>query len=582
MAKKSKKKKIKKNVKEDSEESKKLIKKDKKLVKSLQDVFEDFLLSVCRVEFTKKPGKKEDLEVPETEQEVIAVVNDLVSDKAKKLLKNYKGKKARILPLSGLWQSCYDRKYELLRALVTSEVLFDKGLIKGLAAAEQLKMLSLNKLKRYIVSVILFGSVARGTMHEKSDVDIAFVIDDTDVKKMSRKEVLARLRTMIYGFAAQVGFEFNIQVYLLTDFWKGIRDVHPVFFSMLRDGVPLFDMGMFTPWRLLLKMGKLKPSPEAVKQFHSSGRMLLDDIKKKIKELVVERVFLSMFNPAQAAMMMVGIAPTHHGETPELFKKTFVDEEKMVDKKYYKYLKKIYDIHKGVEYGNIEEVTPEMLAEQMEHAEDFLKMTEDLFDKIRKDQIKEKIDKIEASCMTTIVETLESLDVKKVSKKNALEKFKEKLVDTGLISGDKYYFVSKKLERLKRDYERGLLTTEEIAKAEREVKNVISSLESLTKINKLRETDRAKIHFRHDDKNGEVWVLGDVVFIIKDLKHPERTIHKAKLENDGSFESTIMSSLDDLTKTREKMAGQVAAEVKNKTLESISDFIGEEVEFVFM
>ncbi|MDD4354252.1 MAG: nucleotidyltransferase domain-containing protein, partial [Candidatus Nanoarchaeia archaeon] len=396
--------------------------KEDPLVSELKSIFNENLVSVSKVEFVKEQDdeqKGKDLALPKTEEQIIAVINDLVDEKVSKIMENYKGTKAKILPLSGLWQSCYDQKFELMSAITnpqSSKTLYDKGFIKSLTAAQVLKSMALEKLKRYILSIILVGSTSRGTMHEHSDVDISFVIDDTDVKKMSRHEVLARLRGMILEMAAKTGFEFNIQVYLLTDFWQALRDTQPVIFSMVRDGVPLYDTGMFMPWRTLLKTGKMKPSPESVDQFFKTGRLLIEDVNNSIKEIVIERLFLSMFNPAQAATMLVGIPPTHHGDTPKVFKKYFVDEYKLIEPKYVEYLTEILELRKGVEYGKIKDISPEKFLEQMKHAKDFQDRMDKLFKDVREDMIKKSLDESEKKCMQAIINTLKAMNVKATEK----------------------------------------------------------------------------------------------------------------------------------------------------------------------
>ena len=59
----------------------------------------------------------------------------------------------------------------------------------------------------------------------------------------------------------------HVQTYLLTEFWDAVKDAHPVMFTFIRDGIPIYDRGTFMPWKALLKMGKLKPTPEAIDMF---------------------------------------------------------------------------------------------------------------------------------------------------------------------------------------------------------------------------------------------------------------------------------------------------------------------------
>ncbi len=543
--------------------------KEEPIVSELKKIFNESLLSVSRVEFVKEEeDDKKEISIPKTEEQTIAVINDLVDEKIAKLMDNYKSQKVKILPLSGLWQSCYDQKYELMEAITnpkSTKILFDKGFVKGLIAAQVLKMMSLEKLKRYILSIILVGSVSRGTMHEKSDVDLAFVIDDTDVKKMSRHEVLARLRGMILDLAAKTGFEFNIQVYLLTDFWQSLRDTHPVIFSMVRDGVPLYDTGMFMPWRTLLKTGKMKPSPEAVEQFYKTGRMLIDDVNNSIKELVVERLFLSMFNPAQAATMLVGIPPTHHGDTPKVFKKYLIDEYKMIEPKYVDYLNEILELRKGVEYGKIKEISAEKFSEQMAHAKEFQDRMDKLFKDIRTELVKKSLEESEKKSMQAIIEALKAMNVK-ASEKDAIELFRTKMYDSGLVTQKDYYFITKKIKNSFIDFKKDLLTTEEASMIEKEALDFINRMNSLKEMLELKASERSRVHFRANNVNGEMWIFENVIYIVSDLK--KMTIYKAKLEEDGSFEKPVISNAGELSEARKSKVDEITS-ISSKTLESL-------------
>ena len=66
---------------------------------------------------------------------------------------------------------------------------------------------------------------------------------------------------------AGVKNKLSPNIYLLTEFWEGVKDANPIFYTFLRDGVPLYDRGGFLPWKLLLRMGKIKPTPESIDMF---------------------------------------------------------------------------------------------------------------------------------------------------------------------------------------------------------------------------------------------------------------------------------------------------------------------------
>src|SRR3989344_5475505 len=175
--------------------------------------------------------------------------------------------------LSELWQSCYDAKYDLLQLIAMGAPIYDLGMLAAIKIAEIHKTMVLKKFEKYIVSYVLAGSLVQGKATKTSDIDVFVVIDDTDVKRMTRVELKDKLRAIIIGMGLEAGEmtgiknKINIQVYILTDFWDSLKEANPVIFTFLRDGIPLYDRGIFMPWKQLLKMGKIKPSQEAIDIF---------------------------------------------------------------------------------------------------------------------------------------------------------------------------------------------------------------------------------------------------------------------------------------------------------------------------
>src|SRR3989344_9699538 len=172
--------------------------------------------------------------------------------------------------LDEIWDMCYKGKYDILNLIVMGVPLFDSGWLGALKAAEIHKRMVLQKFEKYVVTYVIAGSLMKGRATKESDIDTFVVIDDTDVTRMTGAELISKLRAIILGmasesgFAAGVGNKMNVQIYVLTDMWNNIKTANPVIFTLLRDGIPLYDRGMFAPWKLLLKQGKITPTPEAV------------------------------------------------------------------------------------------------------------------------------------------------------------------------------------------------------------------------------------------------------------------------------------------------------------------------------
>ena len=220
----------------------------------------------------------------ELKDKLTAIINEIAKEVDKELI-------PQVVILSELWQNCYDGKYEMLQVMALSAPIFDRGMLAAIKIAEIHKTMILKKFEKYIVSYVLAGSLVQGRATPTSDIDVWIVIDDTDVKKMTRAELKDKLRAIIIGIGIEAGEitgiknKLNIQVYILTDFWDSLREANPIIFTLLRDGVPFYDRGIFMAWKQLLKMGKIKPSAEAIDMFMGSGEQKLKRVELKLKNI---------------------------------------------------------------------------------------------------------------------------------------------------------------------------------------------------------------------------------------------------------------------------------------------------------
>jgi len=300
-----------------------------------------------------------------------------------------------------LWEICMDSKYNIIEAIGMAFPLYDKGILGALRVSQIHKSLVLRKFEKYIYSYVIAGSMLRGEAVKTSDVDIAIIIDDTDVKRMPRLELKEKLRNIIYSYIMQatdlagVKNILNVQVWLLTEFWDGIKDANPVFYTFLRDGVPLYDRGGFLPWKLLLKMGKIKPSPEAIDMFMSVGDKTKDIAKRKLMDIVLGDIFYGISMPTQGLLMLYGVPPTTVQETVREFKKIFVDKEKLIEKKYADILEEIMiKYYKGYEHEKIKEVSGKEVDRLLKDSEDYLKRLKELRQEIEKRMVKKTFSEI--------------------------------------------------------------------------------------------------------------------------------------------------------------------------------------------
>jgi len=278
-----------------------------------------------------------------TRQELIVRLTDISTKVGKEIDPNFK---PQVMLISELKEACYDAKHDIVFMIATSAVFFDRGLMSALKVSELHKSMVVRKFEKYVMSYIAVGSLFRGDA-APNDIDVAIIIDDTDVKKMSRLELRDKLRAIIINMGYEAGqitgvkADFHIQTYILTDFWENVKDANPVIFTMLRDGVPLYDRGVFMPWKLLLQMGRIKPSPEAIDMNMEVGDRLLARTKQKLLSVVGDDLFYAVMNPTQAALMLYGIPPPTPKEAVKLMEEIYVKKEKLLEKKYIDILENI-------------------------------------------------------------------------------------------------------------------------------------------------------------------------------------------------------------------------------------------------
>jgi len=313
----------------------------------------------------------------------LAILNEIKKEKLKIWL--------NIFLETDLWEICLDSKYQIIEAIGMAYPLFDKGILGALRVAQIHKSLVLKKFEKYVYSYVIGGSLVRGEIVKTSDVDVYIIIDDTDVKRMPRLELKDKLRNIINSYVMQAGElagvknKLSPQVYLLTEFWEGVKDANPIFYTFLRDGVPFYDRGGFLPWKLLLRMGKIKPSPESIDMFMSMGDKTQEVAKRRLMDIVMGDIYWGVITPSQALLMLYGLPPTNPRETVSEMKKIFVDKEKLLEKKYADILEEIViKYYKGYEHGKVKEVSGKEVDKLLKNSEDYLKRLKELREELEK------------------------------------------------------------------------------------------------------------------------------------------------------------------------------------------------------
>ncbi len=226
-----------------------------------------------------------------------------------------------IYHLEELWNKFNDHTNRYSFSLSTCYPIYSETVIDSLILAIKLKEKILETFGKYTLAICFSGSVARLTFTEKSDFDLFIVIDDTDVKKMSKNEIRDRIIGIFQRNINElvgklkISSNLNFQSYLLTDFWLSLRNNSPIIHTLLRDGIPIFDKGIFIAWKKMLQNGVLSPTSTACELYVYNSEKRFTNFKKKINNLIIEDLYLILIQYAQSILMINGIPPTTPQET---------------------------------------------------------------------------------------------------------------------------------------------------------------------------------------------------------------------------------------------------------------------------
>ncbi len=566
-----------------------------KFAKKLLDKFDNYIQSVALLPDQK--DEKGNLDTSKINVLVLVDDNDSkkmskpeLKEKLSKIASEIAGELDKslapdVILVSEVWQSCYDQKLDLVNMLSVCAPVFDKGIASGFKIADVHKRMVIKKFEKYIVSYCIAGAFTKGRITQESDIDVYVVIDDTDVKKMTRAELKDKLRSIIIsmGYDAKqitgVKREFHIQVYILTDFWDSLKEAHPVIFDLLRDGVPLYDRGIFMPWKQLLHMGKIRPSEEAIEMFMSSGEQIQGRIRYKLREIAMEDIFLSIQTPSQAALMTYGLPPPAPKETPKVMEEVFVKKEKILEKKYVDILTEVIKTRKDIEHGVIKDMKGSKIDDLLAKSKDYLERIKKLFKEIETKKNIASMDELYDKAISAVRDVLVSEGHNEVSEKDMANHFKSAVIDTGKLPQSTLTTL-KSIMKYKVDFEKGKLSGNDIIKARKKYNAFIKEVVEYLQRKRAKDVETSKVRVKYGDKVGEALLLGNKVFVVHDLDATERKVSCAEMNDDGSFSGEKESSMEEL---EEALSEKVILErpfLKGKFFESLREIFGGDIEIM--
>ncbi len=218
----------------------------------------------------------------------------------------------------------------------------------ALKLAAQLK----KELDTFLISVILFGSSARREETAKSDIDVLVITDD--VNYAINEPLIEAYRIIVESVVAKISNKFHITSMTLTSFWEHTKVGDPVVVNILRDGVPLTDVGFFEPMQKLLKQGRIRPSEESVWRYFGRSPKTLLNARWHLLQATLD-LYWAVIDSAHAALMRHNEIPPTPEHVADMLQSVFV-KHKVLSSKYVDTMRKFYRLSKMITHREIKEV----------------------------------------------------------------------------------------------------------------------------------------------------------------------------------------------------------------------------------
>jgi len=303
-----------------------------------------------------------------------------------------------------------------------------------LKSVEDFKNKVLHMFKDYIKSIIVWGSITRGDYTGKSDVDIYIIFDDTRFSLKKFDEIRNKINDDIYKIANSIDPRLHPQpIIAITEFIKGIRYTHPLFFNIVREGYAVYDTGFFIPMRKLLEWGEFPITSEAAYIRMDSVPKRIQRVKNVKLYIIAEDLYYAMLDAAQAVIMFIGFAPPVPKLASKEVRKHLV-ETGLLEEEYAQMLEDVVDFRKKVEHKEIKDISGEEVDKWIEKTSKYIER----FEKLLKDlETQKKIFDVKRNYEVMVKASMAALkSINKLPEKpeQLPEALKKYLTDPGLIN----------------------------------------------------------------------------------------------------------------------------------------------------
>ena len=218
----------------------------------------------------------------------------------------------------------------------------------------------------FVKGIILFGSLARNK-DKPHDIDILLIVNDIDFT--IDQEVATTYRVLVEKAIEKISKKIHVTTFRFTSFWEYVRVADPVAINILREGIPIYDTGFFEPLQILLRQGRIRPTPEAIYSYKHRAERSLGAVKWHKNQIVLS-LYWTVTDIAHSVLMAQGIAPHGPEQLSGLINERLV-KAGLAKKKHGLIVQELYDLMKEITtHGGIE-ISHKKLAELERKTKEF-------------------------------------------------------------------------------------------------------------------------------------------------------------------------------------------------------------------
>jgi len=240
-----------------------------------------------------------------------------------------------------------------------------------------------SQFSKIIKSIVLFGSTAKGSSEQKSDIDLVIIVDDCTIQWDA--ELVAWYREELGKLIASNPYKksLHINTIRLNTWWSEMMRGEPIIVNIIRSGEALIDFGgFFNPLKVLLEKGKINNTPETI--FIALNRAPAHMARSKSAIVnAMEGLYWACVDSAHAALMAAKQTPPSPEHIPEMLQEYLV-KQKLLSRKFVDWYSDLYLLTHKIFRNELTQIKGKEVDEWQERTDLFVREMAKIVDKLTK------------------------------------------------------------------------------------------------------------------------------------------------------------------------------------------------------